>query len=68
MPKSFFGITESLSALKDFRPSSRAARQSGREKASGHFGFTYHVAVHQISRTDARDFVWQTLRPNCCAT
>ena len=26
----------------------------------------YDIAGHQISKTDARGHVWQTLRPNCC--
>ncbi len=28
--------------------------------------YVYDIAGHQISKTDARGHVWQTLRPNCC--
>ncbi len=28
--------------------------------------YSYDIAGHQISKTDARGHVWQTLRPQCC--
>ena len=65
------GDTHGVNAAKTVMTYTGRGRPATRTEAPGTpqaatESYSYDIAGHQISKTDARGHVWQTLRPNCC--
>ena len=65
------GDTHGVNAAKTVMTYTGRGRPATRTEAPGTpqaatESYSYDIAGHPISRTDARGHVWQTLRPNCC--